>query len=90
MTRIEINPQAIISLGSEITEQSGLYNTEVKTIYDRIDELKRAWTGSASQRFTDQVESFRADYEKLGELLQGFGETLSTVGKNYQNFEDNM
>ena len=55
-----------------------------------MGDLKATWTGSAAQRFTDNIDSFRADYEKFGKLIGEFGELLVAIGKDYKNLEENL
>ena len=69
MARISMDPEQAISYGNEIIQDASSYNTEIKKIYSIVADLKATWTGSAAQRFTDNIESFKADYEKFGQLI---------------------
>jgi len=90
MAKISMDPQQAIAYGGQIIENSVSYNSEIKKIYDIVNDLRITWTGSAAQRFTDKIESFKADYEKFGKLINDFGELLVAIGKDYQNLEDNL
>ena len=90
MAKIKMDPEQAISSGNQIVQSASAYNGEITKLYSIIDDLKNAWTGTAAQRFTDKVESFKADYEKFGELINDFGELLVAIGKDYQSLEDNL
>ena len=90
MAKINMDPQQAISYGKQIIQNSAAYNNEIKEIYSIVTDLKNAWTGSAAERFTSNIESFRNDYEKFGKLINDFGELLVAIGKDYKNLEENL
>ena len=90
MAKINMDPEQAISYGNQIVQNASTYNTEIKKIYSIVGDLKATWTGSAAQRFTDNIESFKADYEKFGTLINDFGELLVAIGKDYKNLEENL
>jgi len=90
MAKISMDPEQAISYGNEIIQDASSYNTEIRKIYSIVGDLKATWTGSAAQRFTDNIESFKADYEKFGKLINEFGELLVAIGKDYKNLEENL
>lgn len=90
MAKISIDPEQAISYGNQIIRNATSYNDEIKKIYGIVDDLKKTWTGSAAQRFTDNIDSFKADYEKFGKLINDFGELLVAVGKDYKELEENL
>lgn len=90
MAKINIDPEQAINYGNEIVQHAAAYNTEINKIYSIVGDLKATWTGSAAQRFTDNIESFKADYEKFGKLINDFGELLVAIGKDYKDLEENL
>lgn len=90
MAKINMDPEQAIACGNQIVQNASTYNTEIKKIYSIVGDLKQTWTGSAAQRFTDNIESFKADYEKFGQLINDFGELLTAIGKDYKNLEENL
>ena len=90
MASIKMDPEQAISYGNQIIQNSSSYNSEIKKIYNIVNDLKQTWQGSAAQRFTDNIESFKADYEKFGKLINDFGELLVAIGKDYKNLEENL
>ena len=90
MANIKAEPGEVISCGNNIISTAQTYNTEVKNIYSIVDDLKTVWTGSSASRYTDNIESFRADYEKFGTLINDLGELVTAIGKDYQSLEDNL
>ena len=90
MAKISMDPEQAISYGYHIIQNSATYNNEIKKVYSIVGDLKQTWQGSAAQRFVDNIESFKADYEKFGQLINDFGELLVAIGKDYKNLEENL
>ncbi len=88
--KISIDPERTKSIGEQITTLATEYNREINTIYSIVDDLKNVWTGTAAQRFTDNIKNFESDYKKFGVLLQQIGELLSTTGNEYSKLEDSL
>lgn len=90
MAKISMDPQQAITYGNQIIADAKQYNAEITKIYEIVGTLKQTWTGSAAQRFTDNIESFKADYQKFGKLIDEFGDLLVAIGKDYKNLEENL
>ena len=88
---IEIqDPAKLMSDGSQISAKAAEFQTEISTIYGIIDDLKNSWTGESATRYTQNVESFRADFEKFAKIMGDFGELINSVGTDYQNLESEL
>ena len=90
MATINMDPEKAIAYGNQIIQNSSTYKKEIANIYSIVDDLKKTWTGSAAERYTKNIESFKADYEKFGKLINDFGELLRAVGNDYKNLEKNL
>ena len=69
MAKINMDPEQAISYGNQIVQNASTYNTEIKKIYSIVGDLKATWTGSAAQRFTDNIDSFKSDISSNNESL---------------------
>ncbi len=88
---ISINdPGKLVSDGSQISESATEFKKEIQTIYGVIDDLKRSWVGESSSRFTNGVESFRADFEDFANKIEQFGQLINAIGTDYQNLESEL
>lgn len=90
MAKISMDPEKAISYGKEIIENASSFSKEVSNIYSIIGDLKANWTGSAAQRYTDNIESFKEDYQKFGKLINDFGNLLVAVGNDYKKLEETL
>ncbi len=88
---IEIqDPARLISDGSSISTKASEFQNEVSTIYRIVDDLKNSWTGEAATRYTQNIESFREDFEKFAKIIGEFGALINAVGTDYQNLESEL
>ncbi len=85
---IQIDPGKVKNAAKKIEDNAVSYNKEIQAIYSTIDELKKAWQGSSAQRFTDDIESFREEFEKFGVQLKNYSDVLNSVAGDYQKLED--
>ena len=90
MANISIDPVRAQKLGNLIVQKSEEYKNEVNNLYRIISDLKLAWTGTAAQKFTNDIEAFKDDYIKFGKLINDYGELLSAIGKDYQRLEETL
>lgn len=90
MANISADPKKISNYGTQIINKAAEYKKEIDTIYSTVNTLKTNWTGSASQRFVDKIQSFEKDYKKFGDLINEFGNLLVEVGKAYNDLEDSL
>lgn len=90
MAAIQVNPSEIINYGNQIIEKASDYKMQIGEIYNTVDELKKNWTGAASQRFVSEIESFESDYRKFGEIINEFGELLIEIGRAYDRLEQDL
>ena len=80
----------LIDDGNKIKSSTTEFKEEIRKIYSTIDDLKNSWTGESAKRYTDSIESYRQDFDKLVELMQGHGELVENVGSGYRDLEENM
>lgn len=90
MANISADPKQITNYGNQIINKAAEYKKEIDAIYSTVNTLKTNWTGAASQRFVDEIQSFEQDYKKFGELIGEFGNLLVEVGKAYDDLENNL
>ena len=84
------DPSKLISDGDQISSISSQLKREIDKIYQVVDDLKSSWAGESSQRFTQNIEGYRGDFEKLAQALGEFGSLVSAVGKDYQELESSL
>ena len=84
------DPQKLINDGGSISETATQFQNEISRIYSVVDDLKASWTGESAKRYTDGIESYRADLEEFAKLIGQFGELISAVGTDYQKLESEL
>ena len=87
---VRIDPELAILYGGKIVEFASSYNKEIANIYSIVDYIKKEWTWKAAQRFTDDIDSYRNEYQEFGKLIANFGELLNSIGKDYQALEEDL
>ena len=82
--------QRLIQDGAKLQENGTNFSSAVKTIYDIVGDLEKAWEGQAASRYVQNITAFKNDFETFSQLLTAYGTTVNSVGIDYQNLEDNL
>ncbi len=84
------DPQGLAEAGEKIIDTSNNFKTEIDNIYNTVDELKRTWTGDAAKRYTDEIEKFKEDLYTFEKLINGHGQLVNRVGREYTKLEEEL
>ncbi len=80
----------LIKDGSSMMEYAALFKKEYNNIYDTVDALMESWKGQSSEKYLNNINSFKADLETFIKLLDGYGELYKGVGEGYAKLEEEM
>ncbi len=87
---VQIDPELAKNYGNNIVSSADEYGSQIKQIYEIVDDLKQTWSGQAASRFTDNIESFRADFESLQKYLSQVGDLLIDISNDYIKLENEL
>lgn len=84
------DPMKIVNYGQEIITKATEFKQKISNIYDTVEMLKTNWKGAAAQKFVTNIDSFKEDYEKFGQVINDFGQLLTEIGQEYIYLENNL
>lgn len=90
VTTIKVTPQELQTASSQITSLANSYEKEYKALFDRIHNMKGKWDGQDNQNYTDQVEGFRDDFEKMKSLMDQYSEYLKNTAQAYTDTQNEI
>ena len=82
--------QEIRATGREILGQSREYNSEVKSIYRKVDQVSNGWQGADNKAFATQVNSYKPIMEELGKTIEECGTFLTKVADVIEETQKNI
>jgi uncharacterized protein YukE len=84
------DPNKLAADGEEIVNTANNFKAEIDAIYNTVDELKKTWTGGSAKRYTDDIEKFKEDLYNFEKIINGHGQLVNSVGKDYIKLEDEL
>lgn len=93
VTTIKVDPQKLLEASIQtggIADLAKDYEKEYKALFDRVSNMKGKWDGQDNQNYTDQVEGFRDDFEKMKSLMDQYSEYLKNTAQAYINTQNEI
>lgn len=90
VTTIKVDPQKLQDASSQISGLASEYEGEYKALFDRVHNMKGKWDGQDNQNYTEQVEGFRDDFEKMKSLMDQYSEYLKNTAQAYINTQNEI
>lgn len=86
--KIVVTPQELISAADSIEGLSGEYAQLYNALFSDVSGLQAAWQGKDNQAFTNQIEGFRDDFERMKALMDEYAAFLKNSAANYTAVQD--
>ena len=80
----------LIADGENLNKTGSEFSSEIAKIYGYVDELGKIWQGQSSERYIENINKFKEEFEEFAKLVDKFGELINSVGKDYQELENNL
>lgn len=80
-------------LDSTATQVDGLadtYNSNYTQLFNTVQELQNAWAGEDNVAFTNQIEGFRDDFQRMEKLMRDYATYLRKAATTYRDTQDNI
>lgn len=88
--KIVVTPEMLESAASSIESLANEYKAQYTELYSTTGSLASTWTGADNQAFTNQIDGFREDLEKMYTLMNRYAEYLRTTAKAYRETQDSI
>ena len=73
--------------GERLADQ---YQSEYGSLFGTVRDLQNAWSGEDNVAFTNQIEGFRNDFQKMERLMRDYAAYLRKVAESYRTTQDNV
>ncbi len=86
---LRINYSETMSVGNQVSQKGGEFQTLLNKIKSANSELKSYWEGSDASKYSNAVEQQAEYMQKLTDTINEIGEFLVKVGQAYQEACEN-
>ena len=87
-TLIKVDPAKLKAAATEIDNLAADYQRAYEQLYTEVQNLAQTWQGKDNLAFTNQIEGFQDDFQKMQNLMIQYAEYLNTTAQNYQDTQD--
>ena len=86
----EANPEGLMEKGKQVTGIFDRYMVEKRNVDTAKEQVKQAWAGADSAGYVTAIESYEADFKKLGEVIAQIGDILYRHGSRLAESRDSI
>ena len=88
--KIIVDSTRLDSTASQVDHLADDYEGEYKALFTTVQEMQSAWAGEDNTAFTNQIEGFRDDFERMAKLMRDYAAYLRKAAQAYRDTQDNV
>lgn len=74
--KIIVETSRLNSTASQVDRLADQYESEYGSLFGTVRELQNAWAGEDNIAFTNQIEGFRDDFQRMTKLMRDYAAYL--------------
>ena len=79
-----VDPTKLRTSATKIDQQTADYQRIYNQLYNQVSSMAAAWKGKDNLAFTEQIEGFKDDFEKMSTLMKEYAEFLRQSAQVYE------
>lgn len=88
--KIEVKPEELKAVAKKMDAQLDDYKRVYNAIFSEVEGLAKAWKGTDNLAYTNQVQGFKDDFEKMAATLSEYSDFLKRSADTYQATQDSI
>lgn len=82
--KIVVTTAQLESVAKTIDTKADSYKDAYTKIFTIVTELSASWTGVDNTAFTNQIEGFKNDFQKMEQLMRDYSTVLQKSAASYE------
>ena len=82
--KIIVETSRLDSTASQVDRLADQYEREYGSLFGTVRELQNAWAGEDNVAFTNQIEGFRDDFQRMTKLMRDYADYLRKTAEAYR------
>lgn len=78
------------STAMEVRRLSQDYEREYTDLFRLVQDLKSAWDGRDNVAFTQQIDGFKDDFQRMKKLMDDYAAYIEKVAATYQETQNTL
>ena len=87
---ITVETERLDAVANQVEGYADDYKRAYNDLFTIVKDMKEAWDGKDNVAFTNQIEGFRNDFEKMEKLMRDYAEYLHKCAKTYRDTQDDI
>ena len=88
--KIIVETSRLDSTAGQVERLADQYKSEYDSLFGTVRDLQNAWSGEDNVAFTNRIEGFRDDFQRMERLMRDYAAYLRKVAESYRNTQDNV
>lgn len=88
--QIIVETAQLDSTAGRVEQMAGDYRSEYTALFSLVASLKSAWDGEDNVAFTNQIEGFRDDFQRMEQLMRDYAAYLRKAAQAYRDTQDTV
>ena len=88
--QIIVETSRLDNTADQVSRLADSYESEYGALYTTVRDLQNAWSGEDNVAFTNQIEGFRDDFQRMTRLMRDYSDYLRKAAAAYRETQDNV
>ncbi len=88
--KIVVSTDDLDRAAKEVASKASDYEQNYNALYNLVNDLKSAWAGTDNNAYTDQINGFKNDFQKMKQLMDEYSEFLSNTAATYRQTQEEI
>ena len=88
--KIVVETARLDQTAARVEELAGTYNSTYMKLFQTVQEMQSAWSGEDNVAFTNQIEGFRDDFQRMEQLMKDYAAYIRKVAASYRDTQDSV
>lgn len=89
-TIIKVDTEAIAGASKKIDSLKVQYSSSYENVYEIFEQLDSSWNGVDNDKYREQLNEFRNDFQDLEEKLQNYIDFLNKAVTKYSDVQEDL
>ena len=88
--QIVVETSQLDSAAGRVEDLANTYKTNYTGLFSTVQALQSSWSGTDNTAFTNQIEGFRDDFQRMEQLMRDYAAYLRKTATTYRNTQDSI
>lgn len=88
--QIVVETSQLDSAAGRVEDLANTYKTNYTGLFSTVQALQSSWSGTDNIAFTNQIEGFRDDFQRMEQLMRDYAAYLRKTATTYRDTQNSI